>query len=153
VGGVQPQSQAAAVADEALELRQSPPPPLQQQQPAAVAGGADTPAQREFKATHSGVARSWQLPHGFPSDRVQAAYLRPLVDRNSARFGFARPDEALLSQFCRCEAGRVPRSACARVRVSLCVCVCVQGRRCAHVPVCCACASALPTCTRRCRCD
>lgn len=64
-------------------------------------GGGDTLAQRRFKTTHRGVSRSWNLPAHFPSNRVHEAYLRPLVDHNPAKFGFDRPDGALLTQFCR----------------------------------------------------
>jgi hypothetical protein len=63
--------------------------------------GGDTAAQRRFKSTHRGVSRSWNLPAHFPSSRVHEAYLRPLVDHNPAKFGFGRPDGALLTQFCR----------------------------------------------------
>eukprot|EP00879_Flechtneria_rotunda_P022958 GHRR01024267.1.p1 GENE.GHRR01024267.1~~GHRR01024267.1.p1 ORF type:complete len:445 (+),score=191.78 GHRR01024267.1:668-2002(+) len=67
-------------------------------------GGAvrkETKAQRQFKQTHKGVRRTWQLPHSFPSARVLEAYMKPLVDQNSARFNFAKPDSILLQQFCR----------------------------------------------------
>jgi DNA excision repair protein ERCC-5 len=73
----------------------------EQQQPTAAADGAETPAQREFKRTHKGVRRTWQLPAHFPSARVMEAYSQPQVDRNSARFNFGKPDSSLLQQFCR----------------------------------------------------
>lgn len=61
----------------------------------------ETPAQRQFKRSHRGVQRNWQLPPSFPSQRVLEAYLRPLVDRNTARFSCGQPDTQLLTQFCR----------------------------------------------------
>jgi hypothetical protein len=61
----------------------------------------ETPAQRYFKSSHRGVRRTWHLPASFPSQAVMDAYLKPLVDRNTARFSCGRPDTALLQQFCR----------------------------------------------------
>lgn len=70
---------------------------LQQEQ----GSSGDTPAQRRFKSTHRGVARSWNLPAHFPNNRVHDAYLQPLVDCNPAKFNFGRPNGDLLVQFCR----------------------------------------------------
>lgn len=61
----------------------------------------ETPAQREFKKTHRGVRRAWQLPASFPSSRVAEAYITPLVDRNKGKFIFGKPDTSLIQQFCR----------------------------------------------------
>eukprot|EP00878_Enallax_costatus_P008635 GHUV01009029.1.p1 GENE.GHUV01009029.1~~GHUV01009029.1.p1 ORF type:complete len:245 (+),score=75.32 GHUV01009029.1:556-1290(+) len=61
----------------------------------------ETPAQREFKKGHRGVRRTWQLPASFPSSRVAEAYTTPLVDRNTDKFKFGKPDTELLQEFCR----------------------------------------------------
>ncbi|KAF6264630.1 hypothetical protein COO60DRAFT_1292472 [Scenedesmus sp. NREL 46B-D3] len=68
---------------------------------AAETADEETPAQRYFKSSHRGVRRTWHLPASFPSRAVLDAYLKPLVDRNTARFSCGRPDTALLQQFCR----------------------------------------------------
>jgi hypothetical protein len=65
------------------------------------ATGEETAAQRYFKSSHRGVRRTWHLPASFPSQAVMDAYVKPLVDRNTARFSCGRPDTALLQQFCR----------------------------------------------------
>jgi DNA excision repair protein ERCC-5 len=72
-----------------------------QQEGEQEAAGGDTPAQRRFKTTHRGIARSWHLPAAFPNSRVHDAYLQPLVDRNPAKFNFGRPNGDMLTQFCR----------------------------------------------------
>lgn len=66
------------------------------------AHGGDTSAQRRFKTTHRGIARSWHLPSSFPNSRLHDAYVQPLVDRNPAKFNFGRPNGDMLTQFCRC---------------------------------------------------
>lgn len=76
----------------------------QQQTQAQVLGATnskDTPAQRRFKTSHRGVVRSWSVPVSFPNSRVHEAYIKPLVDRNPAKFNFGRPNQELLMQFCR----------------------------------------------------
>jgi len=72
----------------------------QEQVPGATTS-KDTPAQGRFKTSHRGVARSWSLPVSFPNSRVHEAYIKPLVDRNPAKFNFGRPNQELLMQFCR----------------------------------------------------
>lgn len=110
-----PASAAAAAAEAAGQQEPAQAAPLQadgqqeivQEVPSSQQQGqqkkpADTPAQAKFKVAHRGVARSWQLPSGFPSARVHDAYLKPLVDRNPAGFKSSQPNEALLQEFCRC---------------------------------------------------
>lgn len=53
-----------------------------------------------FKQTHKNVRKSWNLPSGFPSTEVVAAYLDPKVDQSKEKFTFARPDLDLLRHFC-----------------------------------------------------
>lgn len=92
---------AAAADDSDVELVGEHEDAADQQQVAAAGAGDDTPAQRHFKSTHRGVRRTWHLPASFPSQAVMDAYLKPLVDRNAARFSCGRPDTELLQQFCR----------------------------------------------------
>lgn len=53
-----------------------------------------------FKQKHKSVRKSWNLPTGFPSTEVVAAYLDPKVDNSKEKFTFARPDLDLLRHFC-----------------------------------------------------
>lgn len=57
-------------------------------------------AEREYKRKHRNLRKSWNLPKGFPSREVIAAYLEPKVDDCKDKFTFARPDLDLLRRFC-----------------------------------------------------
>ena len=60
----------------------------------------DTEKERTFKFKHRNVRKTWNLPSGFPSQEVVAAYLDPKIDSSKEKFTFARPDVDLLRQFC-----------------------------------------------------
>jgi DNA excision repair protein ERCC-5 len=54
-----------------------------------------------FKARHRKLRKNWDLPAGFPSGDVVAAYLRARVDECRERFTMGRPDVPQLEAFCR----------------------------------------------------
>ena len=80
---------------------------------AAAADAADegSPAEAEFKRQHRTVRKSWNLPSGFPSAEVVAAYADPKVDDSKERLVFARPDLDLLRRFCWDKLGWEPARA------------------------------------------
>ncbi|GAX25697.1 DNA excision repair protein ERCC-5 [Fistulifera solaris] len=54
----------------------------------------------EFSRKHRSAKTRWETPGNFPSDRVIAAYMSPVVDNSSEKFSWGTPDVENLVHFC-----------------------------------------------------
>ena len=59
----------------------------------------------QFKQSHRGARRQWQVPASFPSVAVVEAYTRPNVDRATERFVWGRLHQEQLREYCRSKFG------------------------------------------------
>ena len=54
----------------------------------------------QYKRSHRGARKNWEIPADWPNPAVEEAYVAPRVDDSRSRFTYGRPDVQLLHRFC-----------------------------------------------------